>query len=126
MYEYFINWEIKMLRKFKVYQAKKNLMTTKELDDAFFNTRFDASAVDTLAKNDTYRLVAHILATDLEDVFRISNMGVENRIARFDKMHSLSVGDIVEDEGNIWVCSSFGFTEANHLAGYIREHEGVA
>lgn len=61
--------------------------------------------------------VANITASDLDHVFQISNMGLEENIERLDRMHSVSVGDIIIDENNIvWVVANFGFEEVMELA----------
>jgi len=59
---------------------------------------------------DLYRKVAEIEANDLEGVFHIGNMGPEHKITRISRMHSVSVGDIVEDpNGQRHVVASIGF-----------------
>jgi hypothetical protein len=61
-----------------------------------------------------YELVAQIEAEDLEDAFRISNLGnQEESVTRFAPMHSLSVGDVVENtyDGSFWLCCDVGFQE---------------
>lgn len=111
-----------MLKEFKIFQVQKNLVDA-DLKDSFFNNmmRGTEETAFALAENNTYRFVAWINASDLDGVFRASNMGDEDQIVRFAKMHSLSVGDIIQDDqGAIWICSSFGFEEANSLDGYIR------
>lgn len=59
---------------------------------------------------DMFTDVALIEAEDLEDVFRIGNIGPEDNIQRLAPMHSVSVGDIVVDEdGNMHVVARYGF-----------------
>ncbi len=59
-----------------------------------------------------YTHVANINADTLEGVFHVGNMGPEENIERMSRMHSISVGDIVEDEtGKQSVVASFGFKE---------------
>jgi len=63
-----------------------------------------------------YTKVAEIEANDLEHVFHIGNMGPEELITRLDRMHSLSVGDIVVDGNGIqWGVASIGFTEVQDI-----------
>lgn len=64
-----------------------------------------------------YALVASIEAEDLEDVFRIGNIGPEENITRYEPMHSLSVGDIVVDveTGLGYYVDSFGFGELGKM-----------
>ena len=61
--------------------------------------------------HDCYTKVAEVVADDLDHVFEVGNIGPEDRITRFDKMHSISVGDIIADaDGNCSVVCNFGFT----------------
>ena len=75
-----------------------------------------------LRKNDTGRIaadafnrgyythVSNITADSLEGVFHVGNVGPEENIERIAPMHSLSVGDIVEDgNGAKSVVANFGF-----------------
>ena len=77
-----------------------------------------------LRKNDTGRIaadafnrgyythVANITADTLEGVFHIGNMGPEENIERMSRMHSISIGDIVETaDGEQSVFATFGFKE---------------
>ena len=59
-----------------------------------------------------YTGVAIIEANDLNQVFEIGNIGPETNITRLNRMSSVSVGDLIEDEdGNRHVVASFGFKE---------------
>ncbi len=61
---------------------------------------------------DYYTHVANIEAYSLEDVFEFGNIGPEKNIERLDRMSSLSVGDVVEDEDGVrHVVAIFGFEE---------------
>ena len=63
-----------------------------------------------------YGKVAEIEANDLEHVFHIGNMGPETAITRLDRMHSISVGDIVIDGNGIqWGVAGAGFTELENI-----------
>ena len=60
--------------------------------------------------HDCYTKVAEVVADDLEHVFEVGNIGPEDRIERFDKMNSISVGDIIADaDGNCSVVCNVGF-----------------
>ena len=62
--------------------------------------------------NNWYTHVSNITATNIEDVFKVGNMGPEENIERLAPMYSVSVGDVVEDEtGSQFVCASFGWKE---------------
>ena len=68
---------------------------------------------------DFYSKVAEIEASDLEHVFHIGNIGPEEAITRLDRMHSISVGDIVVDGNGIqWGVEGYGFKE---LEGIVNE-----
>ena len=59
-----------------------------------------------------YRPVCEIESDDLNGVFHIGNMGPEERITRLAPMHSVSVGDIIEDtNGSMYMVDRFGFKE---------------
>ena len=61
--------------------------------------------------HDCYTKVAEVAADDLQHVFEVGNIGPEDRITRLDKMHSISVGDIIADaDGNCSVVCNVGFT----------------
>ena len=62
---------------------------------------------------DMYKPVAKIEAENLEQVFHIGNMGPEEKIERLDRMHSVSVGDLVFDPNTAiyYYVDSFGFGE---------------
>ena len=77
-----------------------------------------------LRKNDTgmiaadafnrgyYTHVSNITADSLEGVFHVGNVGPEENIERIAPMHSLSVGDIVEDgSGAMSVVAGYGFKD---------------
>ena len=56
--------------------------------------------------NNWYTHVSNITAKDIEDVFRVGNIGPEENIERLAPMFSVSVGDVVENENsrcrNLW------------------------
>lgn len=57
-----------------------------------------------------YRPVAAISANDLDEVFQIGNIGPADQIEVFDKMKSISIGDIICDQdGNYMVVGQEGF-----------------
>ena len=59
-----------------------------------------------------YNQVALIEADSLEGVFHVGNVGPEESITRLGRMHSVSVGDVVEDEQGVQsVVASFGFKQ---------------
>jgi hypothetical protein len=64
-----------------------------------------------------YDHVANIIADDLEHCFEVGNIGPEDRIEKLDKMHSISVGDILEDDtGKKFVCAKSGWEEVKEVA----------
>ena len=92
---------------YKVLQNTKGNPTDKANADARVLGKLD---VDYYLEN--YTVVADIEADDLEEVFAIgNNMGDESKINRYAKMHSLSVGDVIRDDENVFVVAMFGFEE---------------
>ena len=62
-------------------------------------------------KHDCYTKVAEVVADDLDHVFEVGNIGPEDRITRFEKMTSISVGNIIEDaDGSRFAVADVGFT----------------
>ena len=59
-----------------------------------------------------YAPACRIEAGSLDDVFEIGNIGPEKRIERLCVMHSVSVGDVIEDpHGNRHIVADIGFDE---------------
>ncbi len=59
-----------------------------------------------------YENVSNIEADSLDGVFEIGNIGPEENIERFLPMHSVSVGDIIEnEEGEFWIVDGCGFAK---------------
>ena len=79
---------------------------------ARLETTFKGSLGYKAAHMQYYKPVCSIDADDLDAVFRIGNIGPESRITRLAPMHSVSVGDIIEDpQGTQYMVNSFGFKE---------------
>ena len=75
------------------------------------NTIHDNPAISVMHFDSCYTKVAEVVADDLNHVFEVGNIGPEDRITRLRRMHSISVGDIIEDEeGNRWMVAGVGFT----------------
>ena len=90
---------------YKVLQNTKGNPNDKANLDA---TVFGKLDVDYYLEN--YEIVADIEADNLEEVFAIgNNMGDESKITRYAKMHSVSVGDVIRANENIFVVKNFGF-----------------
>jgi len=61
-----------------------------------------------------YTHVANITASNLEDVYKVGNIGPEENIERLAEMHSVSVGDVIVENdccGERYVVASFGFQQ---------------
>jgi hypothetical protein len=65
------------------------------------------------AISDEDRIVALIDGETLDDVFTIGNIGPESKIERVEPMHSVSVGDIIQDvvDNKTFVVAKYGFEE---------------
>ena len=135
-----------MLKEFKIFQVKKDLIGA-DLEDAFFQNMMSGTevTVEKLAVEDmrrtqwsgetVFKFVSWINATDLDEVFAIGNgvrsaamdkddVSPNDRMVYFARMHSISVGDVIQDaDGKVWVVSSFGFEECHQLTvkGYIQK-----
>ncbi len=58
-----------------------------------------------------YDHVANVVTDDMEDAFRLMNLwDDESKVERLGPCSSMSVGDILEVDGALFRCSSFGFT----------------
>jgi hypothetical protein len=87
------------------------LQVTKQFreDPQNFETRFTGD-VDPVFFLKAYKEVCAIEAKDLNEVFEIGNIGPEEKIERLDRMHSISVGDVIRDDcGRCFVVSPVGF-----------------
>ncbi len=58
-----------------------------------------------------YDHVANVVTDDMEDAFRLMNLwDDESKVERLGPCSSMSVGDILEVDGALFRCSSYGFT----------------
>ncbi len=79
---------------------------------AYMDTSFMGSRRYKPEYAEFYRPVCTIEAANLNRVFDIGNIGPETSITRLAPMHSISVGDIIEDEAGVkFIVDSFGFKE---------------
>lgn len=97
--------------RFTVLQVTKQfLRENAEAAALNFEARFTGD-VDPVFFLKAYKEVAVIEAKDLNEVFEIGNIGPEEKIERLDRMHSISVGDVIRDDrGRCFVVAPFGFT----------------
>jgi len=97
--------------RFTVLQVTKQfLRENAEAAALNFEARFTGD-IDPVFFLKAYKEVAAIEAKDLNEVFEIGNIGPEEKIERFDRMHSISVGDVIRDDrGRCFVVAPFGFT----------------
>jgi len=96
--------EEKKMAKFTVFQNKG----AKDVQEAF-----EASVLGKVNSTfflTNYKEVCIIEAEDLNEVFEIGNIGPEEKITRLDRMHSVSVGDVIKDDKNrLFVVKGIGF-----------------
>ena len=79
---------------------------------AYMDTSFMGSKRYRAEYSQYYKPVCEIEAPNLNRVFDIGNIGPEESITRLLPMHSISVGDIIEDEQGVrHIVDSFGFKE---------------
>jgi hypothetical protein len=101
-----IDKEIQMKR-FALFQLPEE---SKFIRDLYF-----MSAKEIAEISDEYRMVALVDAKTLDDVFNVGNIGPESKIERVESMHSVSVGDIIQDviDNKTFVVAKYGFEEIN-------------
>ena len=91
--------------RFTVLQIRKDLRNDQRA--------FEASVcgnVDKMFFLEAYEEVCEIEANDLDEVFEVGNIGPESKIKRYTRMHSVSVGDVIQTEKNqLFVVKGFGF-----------------
>jgi hypothetical protein len=99
-----IDKEIEMKR-FALFQLPEESKFIREL--------YFMSAEEIGQISDEYRMVALIDGKTLDDVFTIGNIGPESKIERVEPMHSVSVGDIIQDviDNKTYVVANYGFEE---------------
>lgn len=91
--------------KFTVHQIRKDRKAEKEAIDARFFGK-----VASLFFLTAYEEVCVIEAETLDEVFEIGNIGPEEKIERLNRMHSISVGDVISNEYHeCFTVESFGF-----------------
>ena len=93
------------MKRFALFQLPEE---SKFIRDLYFMDANEIAAI-----SDEYRMVALIDGETLDDVFSIGNMGPESKIERVESMHSVSVGDIIQDviDNKTFVVAKFGFEE---------------
>ena len=93
------------MKRFALFQLPEE---SKFIRDLYFMDANEIAAI-----SDEYRMVALIDGKTLDDVFHIGNMGPESKIERVESMHSVSVGDIIQDviDNKTFVVAKFGFEE---------------
>ena len=100
--------------KYSIYQIN---LTDEQYEDkvvleTYRSVQFGCSVASVITAKPLYSKVAVIDAEDLEDVFTIGNIGPEGKIERLAPMHSVSVGDVVVDNGGFAsVCMPMGFKQ---------------
>ena len=98
--------------KFTVYQINLSDKDyeNRDLREMYLDTTMSPTAKAIVKASGLYVKVAEIDANDFEEVFEIGNIGPEEKITRIDKMHSVSVGDIVKREDGVTkFVAPFGF-----------------
>lgn len=98
--------------KFTVYQINLSDKDyeNRDLREMYLDTTMSPTAKAIVKASGLYVKVAEIDADDFEEVFQIGNIGPEEKIIRFDDMHSVSVGDIVKREDGVTkFVAPFGF-----------------
>ena len=96
----------------QIDEVNANSGETPEFYKKYISLTISPTTLKVLDARDMYSKVAVIKADNLEQVFRIGNMGPESAITRLAGMKSVSVGDVVVDRyGDAYVCATFGWQE---------------
>jgi len=76
------------------------------MGDSFTGT----DVLDLFAKG-SYIHVCDLATDDLDEAFEIGNIGPEEKYTRYERMHSVSVGDVLMKDGdpNLYVVAPTGF-----------------
>ena len=91
--------------KYTICQITKDAKNEKAAMDARI-----LGEVDPVFFLSSYEEVAEIEADNLNEVFQIGNIGPDEKIKRFGRMHSISVGDVIRDDrGRCFVVAPLGF-----------------
>lgn len=81
-----------------------------DMEFDFRGHKIGGLAYDAFVEKGYYTHVANIEASSPNEVFQIGNIGPEENIERLNRMHSISVGDVlVDEEGNCSVVAPIGF-----------------
>jgi len=92
---------------------KKKAKIDMEFD--FAGRKIGGLAYDAFVEKGYYTHVANIEASSPKEVFQVGNIGPEEQIERLERMHSISVGDvIVDEEGQCIVVAPIGFVSFSH------------
>ena len=99
----------------KVYQIdnqkffEKNKTSSLMYDPDY--PQFNNTTVLNAFKNGEYIHVADLDVDTLDEAFEVGNVGPEEKYTRYERMHSVSVGDVLmmEDDPNIYVVAGVGF-----------------
>lgn len=93
---------------YEVFQFQREDDDSREL---IFNIMDgDMATVAGAFRDGRYAAVCRIIAPDLEGVFKVGNVGPEEKLQRIAGMHSVSVGDVVLEAGLVyWMVDKVGF-----------------
>ena len=71
---------------------------------------------DLMANIEHYQHVANLDVETLDEAFEVGNIGPEDDIKRKGPMHSISVGDILEKNGEKFIVARVGFEKLEEVA----------
>ena len=97
------------MKQYFIWQISKTRVTPDELRNRFFD--IGAEMAKELLNRDAYVRVSEIFAERFSDAFTVGNLFPEGQIVWTHNMHSVSVGDLIEDgeTGEIRVVMPIGF-----------------
>lgn len=102
------------MKKYSIYQFKKSNFLTNgvahnpDVEKLFFDSMMYGK-VAPRTFDFHYELVAWIRADNLDEVFEIGNIGPRGRILMYKKMRSVSVGDVIAVDDELYIVKPCGF-----------------
>jgi len=97
------------------FESMQKLCEGSEMRSPFLygmSSAFTIKDVRELLKSGDYQPVCYAHVNTLNEVFEASNRPIEEKLERIERMHSVSVGDVIVDaeaDGAVWVVAPDGF-----------------
>lgn len=102
------------MKKYSIYQFRKSDFVVggsthnQKVEKLFFDSMMYGK-VAPRTFDFHYELVAWISADNLDEVFEIGNIGPDGRVMKYKKMRSVSVGDVIAVDDELYIVKPCGF-----------------